>query len=126
MAGTIMMRRERDGHFHARLNFVCEGVTYEDKDRLEGIGQSAEIALADLVPKLPPNLQMRVNGLDRWTFYNSPEYIDIADKCVDLDGHRPTREEWRLRRSRFLREVELGHVKSSWGDLSFLLDLFKK
>lgn len=119
MAGTFMIRKERDGQFHAKPTFVCKGMGYEQSEKMEAIGNTPEIAFVKLVPMMPIEIQAQMNAIDRWDFYSAPEYIHIADKCVDLDRHKPTREERYRRRTRFLIQVALGRVESTW-DLTSL------
>lgn len=115
MAGTIMIRRERDGLFHATPTFTCPGMSLIGP-KPEGKGTSPLNAVFDLSRFMPDDIQRKMNGLDRYDFYVAPEYIMNADRCVDLDRHKPTKEERIKRRARFITAIKLGHVKSSWGD----------
>ena len=59
MAGTILMRRERDGLFHARPQFSCPGIRIESP-KPEGVGNTPLLAFEDLLPKMPENIQMKM------------------------------------------------------------------
>lgn len=120
MAGTFMIRRERDGYFYARPLFVCPGMGYNDPKPV-GKGHSYLLAFEDLRWRMPEQIRDRMAGIDRWDFYSAPERIDDRDMCVDLDRHHPNVEERINRRVRFLDHVKLGHVQSTWN-----LELLKK
>lgn len=115
MAGTIMIRREKDGFFHAVPTFTCPGMSLTGP-KPEGKGATPQLAVWDLAPRMPEDIQRKMNGLDRWNFYNAPEFIDDRDKCVDLDRHKPTKEERIRRRMSFITDIKLGRIQSSWGD----------
>lgn len=108
MAGLIMIRRERDGYFHARPTFVCEGMGYNDP-KPEGKWTNPWMAFQRLIPLLPETIKKQAYGVDRWRMYHAPEYIDMSDRCVEIDGHKPDKLEWKRRRERFLLAKKLGH-----------------
>ena len=120
MAGTIMIRREKDGLFHATPMFTSPGMSLTGPKPV-GKGMSPQLALTDLSHLMPEDVQRKMNGLDRWDFYVAPEFIDIRDKCVDLDRHKPTKEERIRRRARFITDIKLGRIQSSWGENALAL-----
>ena len=103
-----MIRRERDGLFHARPTFVCPGMGYNDP-KPEGIWSNPWTAFLRLIPYLPEPYQTKARGVDQWRMYRAPEYIHPGDRCVEIDGHKPNKTEWAKRRADFLLAKELGH-----------------
>lgn len=37
--------------------------------------------------------------------YRSPEYEWMSDKCIEVDGHCPSRQEWQERRLAYMRKT---------------------
>jgi len=107
--GIIMIRYSFEDHlFHAKPTFVCEGMGYDDP-KPEGKWTNAWMAFQRLIPLLPEPIQTQARGVDRWRMYNAPEYISPSDRCVEIDGHKPTKYEWKRRRDNFLLQRELGN-----------------
>ena len=106
MAGTIDIRFDYAKHiWTAKPRFAdrawgfnppsAEGRTYYD-------------ALANLTDKLPDEMANKVRMNSPRRIYRSPELIWMDDRCIDIDGHCPSREEYRQRRSawEFKRSID--------------------
>lgn len=103
-----MIRKERDGYFHARPTFTCKGMDFNDPVP-EGKWTDPWIAYLRLIPLLPESIREQAGSVDKWRMYRAPEYIHMDDRCVELDGHKPSRDEWARRRADFLLSRKLGH-----------------
>ena len=102
MAGIVDIRFDFQKHvWRAQPRFAFDRESMlNGAPSAEGTSpQSALYALCDLLP-----LQM-ANDLQRYCpqrIYRSPEYIYMDDKCIEMDGHCPTREEWAIRRRAYM------------------------
>lgn len=110
MSGIVDVRMcEKTGRWHAKPRFVFDRESMEH-GAPSGEGSDPTTALYDLCRKMPLELANKIQMYCH-RMYRSPEYVWMNDKCMELDGHFPTREEWAKRRMDFEIDVKLGHAE---------------
>lgn len=111
MAGIIDVRYNfKTKRWTAKPRFSYDSESYANGPA-SGDGIDPMGALYALANKLPLDLANKINTNVPRRIYRSPEYIWMNDKCLEIDGHCPGKEEWVRRRKNFLTEIRLGHVK---------------
>ena len=109
MAGIIDIRFNlKEKRWTAQPRFAYDAQSYQNGAAI-GIGRFPDMALYDLCEKVPLNIanQIRIHMHNRT--YASPEReLGEIHKCLDLDGHRPTPDEFRRRHADYITEKKLG------------------
>lgn len=108
MAGVIRISYRYEHGMHvwtAKPDFVCVGMTWGQEPIVEaGSSIIAFHKLREAMYRLdiPTEYKRMLSFLDRRNFYRSPERDNGMDLCVDMDGKRPTFEQYKERRERYL------------------------
>lgn len=108
MAGVIRISYRYEHGMHvwtAKPDFVCAGMTWGQEPIVEA--GSSEVAFHKLrwamyELDIPTEYKRMLSLLDRRNFYKSPERDNGMDLCVDMDGKRPTFEQYKERREKYL------------------------
>ena len=74
----------------------------------EGKGNTRFAALDDLIDKIPEELARPLSIHRHSRVYYSPESEWTDDRCVEIDGHCPARDEWRQRHEAWVRSKQIG------------------
>ena len=107
MAGIIDVRRIDYHRWVAQPRFAYDRESLENgAPAVEGV--SPMMAVYNLAERLPEEMRLKLIRLCPEHFYQSPEYEYERDKCIDMDGHFPTMQEFRKRRSDYLLQKKLG------------------
>lgn len=108
MAGIIDIRKNlKTGRWIARPRFSYDAESFKNGPAsAEGLDPAGALyALSELMPE-DKAIQIRRYCPER--IYRSPEYVWMNDKCMELDGHCPRKEEWAKRRADFLFDCRMG------------------
>lgn len=107
MAGIIDIRYNvHTRRWTAKPRFVWSRETMEKgAPSVEGI--TPNLAVAELIPLLPEEMGRKLGIANPQRIYRSPEYEWKDDKCIEVDGHCPNRNEWGDRRRAYLRKKQL-------------------
>ena len=108
MAGIIDIRKNiKTGRWVARPRFAWDMETIRNGvPSADGI--DPEMALYNLSDFMPEDMANQIR-LHCHRSYRSPEYVWMYDRCMEMDGHCPRREEWAKRRADFLLDCKLGN-----------------
>lgn len=113
MAGIIDIRYNiKTRRWTAQPRFAWDAETMANgAPSVDGITPSdAAMKIAELLPiemgsKLSCQIPRRI--------YRSPEYEWVDDKCVEIDGHCPTKQEWADRYIVYRRSKEMQRAKQA-------------
>lgn len=106
---TIKYRFDRGEHiWTATPTFVCKGMTWGQEPSVEA--NSSYIAFdklrsAMLKLDIPTECKHMLCALDHRNFYAAPERNNNMDLCVDMDGRKPTREQYAERRIKYINQT---------------------
>ena len=107
MAGIIDIRYDmRTRRWTARPTFGHPACGFADKAPSAEAGYPAG-AVYELCRLLPEDMARRVQLACPQRIYRSPEYNYMDDKCIEVDGHCPRRDEWARRRLAYMRKNNL-------------------
>lgn len=108
MAGTIDIRFDHQKHIWTAKPRFAHAAWGWDAPTAEG--RSFYDAIANLTDKLPDEMANAVRMNTPRRIYRSPELIWVDDRCIDIDGHCPSREEYRQRRAAWELKQKFGRV----------------
>ena len=110
MAGIIDIRYNLNTRrWTAKPRFSWNAETYHN-----GVpsaeGTTPADAAYNIALLMPDEMGARLSrGIPR-RIYRSPEYEWMDDKCIEIDGHCPSLEEWARRRDAYLRKKIISNV----------------
>ena len=113
MAGIIDIRYNyKTRRWTAKPRFAWNAETYRN-----GIPSAEGLTPADaayrIAELLPEEMGRRLSwGIPR-RIYRSPEYEWMNDKCIEVDGHCPSRQEWAERHLAYQRAKAIKNVTQS-------------
>lgn len=104
MAGIIDIRYNPSTKmWSAHPRFVYDQETMEH-GAPTCVGQTLQQAFYDLCEKLPSDMANSLRANYPRRLYNSPEReLGSIDRCIEVDGHCPSREEFNRRRFVYMR-----------------------
>lgn len=109
MAGIIDIRYNlHERRWEARPRFAYDAQSYREGPPT-GIGRFPDVALYDLCNRVPLEIANSIRMYMDRRMYQAPER-DLGEnhRCLDMDGHRPTPDEFAKRHADYLLQKKLG------------------
>lgn len=113
MAGIIDIRyNPKTRRWVAKPRFVWDAETMKNgAPTAEGASPTA--AAYEIAQLLPDEMGAKLSWHIPRRIYRSPEYEWMDDKCIEVDGHCPSRYEFQKRRATYLRKKEIESIINS-------------
>ena len=110
MAGIIDIRfNQQTKRWTAKPRFAYDANSYKN-GAASAESSDPSSAVWRLMDMLPEAIAQKLSLACPVRIYRSPEYEYMDDKCIEVDGHKPTQEEWGQRRRDYLLQKKLGHI----------------